>query len=76
MSGCHSERYSGWQERERDHEVLILIAGTDVGHRGAPVLGEVVATPRSQDRTLPFRYRIAIAASAFPSAYRASGSVL
>src|SRR6516165_5134148 len=24
-----------------------------VGHGGAPVLGEVVATPRSQDRALP-----------------------
>src|SRR5713101_4398360 len=24
-----------------------------VGHGGAPVLGEVVGTPRSQDRTLP-----------------------
>src|SRR2546428_789122 len=46
-----------------------------LGHGGAPVLGEVVATPRSQDRTLPSRYGVAIAAPAFPSAYRASGLV-
>src|SRR5687767_10712813 len=47
-----------------------------VGHGDAPVLSEVVGTPRSQDRTLPSRYCVVVAPPAFLNAYRASGLVL
>src|SRR3954469_24136851 len=45
-----------------------------VGHGDAPVLSEVVETPRSQDRTPPCAIPLALTPAAV--AYRASGLVL